>query len=117
MTTCSQCRFWKRIDPGRRIAGFDDVHMSDEEDDKFLIGECLRYPPKISDREIAETLKAPLYSGSRFASLPVSVICSATLWPITWDSDGCGEFSWKTTEQCKAEHDAEKLRKKLAEAV
>lgn len=87
---CEACRFWERID-------VDSVYPDDattfSDDGLVEQGYCKRYPPTIVSDVLATVRNLPLYL-NRFKSMtPSGMLHSASVWPVTWDFDSCGE--WK----------------------
>ena len=88
---CDGCRFWERIDAGN-VYPDDGTTFSDTQDDLVEEGYCKRFPPVIVSDVLANARNLPLYRG-RFAGMtPSGMLHFASVWPVTFDCDSCGEW-------------------------
>lgn len=93
---CENCRFWQRINASNLYPGDQQLVMNDEEDDKCDIGECRRFPPRIDgvrrDRLAEDTKKKTGYANDTNEHYHQ---VSASINPLTWYFDWCGEWQQK----------------------
>lgn len=88
---CGKCRWWVRIRP-EALHEEDSTLLSDEVDGQVDVGHCKRFPPVIVSDLLSDVRDAPLYSGKQYVSTPHGMILAASVCPVTWAHDTCGEF-------------------------
>ena len=91
---CRHCRFWRRIERGAVYNGKEEeLILSDEGDGRVIVGECLRYPPVLDGVSLAEMragqMRKAKTSNDGLANYHQQ---AATLFPMTFELDWCGEF-------------------------
>lgn len=67
--SCASCRFWRRLPDQDAIEG-------------DALGYCRKNPPVIVDKALDKDFKFDL-----------TLITSATLFPMTWEAVWCGEYT------------------------
>lgn len=86
--TCENCRYWERIDK-------DSVYENDgtdfNDDGEVGEGHCKRYPPVVVSDALRTARDLPLYRGRFAAQTPSAMVKTATIFPVTFDCDWCGE--------------------------
>ena len=95
MDQCSGCRFWKRLEIGETFE-VDSCLASDEEDGVFFAGWCKRFPPVVSDVLLKSQESLPVHKGVEYCGTPLTMISGASVHPITWQFDWCGEYEKRT---------------------
>lgn len=82
---CATCRFW-----------LPDPETGDYDDHPVAFGQCRRNPPVISDHMATMTIGLVGFGGRTFDAEQIATtnaIHDATLRPVTFCTDWCGEFS------------------------
>jgi hypothetical protein len=94
---CDGCRYWERVEEGDLRGDEGQLYFTDEPEPAPLVdvGQCLRFPPVVSDEVIRYTLMLPLFKGKGYPPNSVSAIQHGSVFPFTMDSDWCGEWRAK----------------------
>jgi len=80
---CNDCRHWK----------FDETTI-DKLDPDWGFGFCRRQPPVLISSAVAALIVPPRYGGtSDLERLDPSTAWAASLWPSTFATEACGEYS------------------------
>lgn len=82
--SCETCLHWKRLDSCDLTEDEQGALMSDEVDNLVMAGECKRFPPSLLPIKREATYQKQKWH-----------ILEASLWPITWQFDVCGEYRKK----------------------
>jgi len=83
---CDGCRHWSRLTP---IDLHDDEPVEADDDGRIMLGECRRFPPRISDAALAGHVEV---SGRRIP-LRMTAVAEASVFPVTLGCHWCGEHS------------------------
>lgn len=90
---CQNCRYWERIDEGN-VYPDDGTSFNDE--GSVAEGYCKRYPPVVVSDALRRARELPLYRGPLKTMTISAMVKTATIFPVTYDCDWCGEYQPNT---------------------
>ena len=97
---CENCKHWERKGKDECYhPSVDIVQLNDE--GCMEVGSCLRFPPSIISRVIEMQSKCEFYKNRNESQLFHGMLLGASLHPLTYDTERCGEFKAAKTKGTK----------------